>query len=315
MNRSFTLNGKPIPPCMIGTWAWGKGYNGSKMIFGKTYSEAQLMETFMTASRLGFTLWDTAEVYGMGNAEKILGKCIAENEDTMISTKHMPGKKYKTGENENAITGSLHRMDIEKIDLYWLHKPYALQENMHELAKIMQEGTIKSIGLSNCNIAQLKKAKHFLEQNGCQLSAVQNHFSLLSMDRQMDIVKYCNENNILYFGYMVLEQGALSGKYDKKNPFPLFSMRNLSFGRRKFAKIQELITYEKALAKKYHVDVSQIPIAWAISKQVIPIVGLTKPEHARALSAGVKVTLLPAEIERLESLARKSGVKCKGSWE
>lgn len=76
-----------------------------------------------------------------------------------------------------------------------------------------------------------------------------------------------------------------------------------------------MIEYERKLAEKYHVDVSQIPIAWAISKGVILIVGLTKPEHAKALSAGVKVTLLPDEIANLELLAERSGVKCKGSWE
>lgn len=156
MNRE--LNGKMIPPCMIGTWAWGNGLNGSKMIFGKTYNEAQLMETFLTAYNLGFTLWDTAEVYGMGNAEKILGKCINESKDTMISTKHMSNKKYETGEIANAISGSLHRMGIEKIDLYWLHKPYSLKEKINEMIKGIREGKIENIGLSNCNIAQIKEA-------------------------------------------------------------------------------------------------------------------------------------------------------------
>ena len=149
MNKE--LNGKRLPSCMLGTWAWGKGINGSKMIFGKSYSEEQLVETFCTAYDLGFTLWDTAEVYGMGNAEKILGKCILKKGDTIISTKHMPGKKYKENEVTNAVRGSLHRLDIENLELYWLHKPYALQQNLTELEECMRAGQIKSIGLSNCN--------------------------------------------------------------------------------------------------------------------------------------------------------------------
>lgn len=309
------LNGKDIPSCMIGTWAWGNGWNGSKMIFGKIYGEAQLMETFAAAYDSGFTLWDTAEVYGMGNAEKILGKCMAKGKPVMISTKHVPGKKYKTGETADAISGSLDRMGIDAIDLYWLHQPNSLQESIREIVQNMKEGKIKSIGLSNCNIAQIQEAENILAQSGYPLAAVQNHFSLLALDRQREIVRYCNENKILYFGYMVLEQGALSGRYDEKNPFPFFSMRRLSFGKRKFRKIRDLLQYEKELAEKYAVDVSQIPIAWAIAKQVIPIVGLTRPQHAKALSAGVKVTLLPDEIGKLELLAEKSGVRCKGSWE
>jgi len=313
------LNGKVLPLCMIGTWAWGNGINGSKMVFGKRYSEEQLIQTFHRAYDLGFTFWDTAEVYGMGNAEKLLGRCIGksveERKEITVSTKHLPAKRYKEGEVANAIDGSLRRMGVDSIDLYWLHQPYALRENMHEMIQCMKDGKIKSIGLSNCNIMQLKEACNILEQQGLKLAAVQNHFSLLSIERQKEVVEYCNRHNILFFGYMVLEQGALSGSYDSRHPFPLFSMRGLSFGKSKFKNIQALIDYERQLADKYSVDASQIPIAWAIAKQVIPIIGLTKSKHAEALATGVKIKLSVDEIEQLELLAQKSGVKCKGSWE
>ena len=65
VNREISK--KLIPPCVIGTWGYGSGYNGAKMVFGKSYSEEQLWDTFETAYELGFTMWDTAEVYGMGN--------------------------------------------------------------------------------------------------------------------------------------------------------------------------------------------------------------------------------------------------------
>lgn len=313
------LNGNLLPSCMIGTWAWGSGINGSKMVFGKSYSEEQLMQTFQKAYELGFIFWDTAEVYGMGSAEKILGKCIEgckkERQKVLISTKHQPGKRYKEGEVANAIDESLRRIGVDSIDLYWLHQPYELQKNMNEMIQCLKRGKIKSIGLSNCNIAQIREASSILEQQGIKLVAVQNHFSLLSIERQKEIVEYCNKHHILFFGYMVLEQGALSGNYDVKHPFPLFSMRGLSFGKNKFKKIQALIDYERHLANKYGVDVSQIPIAWAIAKQVIPIIGLTKPKHAEALSNGVKIRLSSQEIAQLDGLAHNSGVQCKGSWE
>ncbi len=315
MNK--TLNEKTIPACMIGTWAWGKGVNGSKMIFGKTYSQEQLTETFSAAYEAGFTFWDTAEVYGMGNAEKILGQCIARHNsrDILISTKHLPSKKYKKGAVTVSINESLKRLGIDSIDLYWLHKPYALRENISEMIPFLKSGTIKQIGLSNCNIAQIKGAQKILAENRLKLAAVQNHFSLLSMDRQKEILAYCIKENLLFFGYMVLEQGALSGKYDADNPFPALSMRSLLFGKRKFRKIQKLLDYEKDLAKKYNTDVSQISIAWAASKQVIPIVGLTKPVQAESLKAGLSIKLANIETENLEFLARESGVTCKGSWE
>lgn len=310
-----SLNQKTIPQCMIGTWAWGKGMNGSKMIFGKSYSKQQLIDTFCTAYESGFTFWDTAEVYGMGNAEKIVGECMKKYDSVILSTKHMPGIKYKAGAITKAANGSLERLGIESIDLYWLHKPFALRKNLQEMICLMKEGKIKNVGVSNCNLAQIKEAKAVLEESGMKLAAVQNHYSLLCMEDDQEIIPFCNENDILYFGYMILEQGALSGHYDIQHPFPAFSLRGISFGKKKFRKIKLLIEWEKELAEKYEVDTSQIPIAWALAKQVVPIVGLTKPEHAQALEKGVKVKLLPQEIQKLEQLAKESGVKCRGIWE
>ena len=83
-----------FPACAVGTWAWGRGMLGSKMIFGQKNDSETLRQTFRTACDLGFTLWDTAEVYGMGESEKILSRCVAEaraeGRNIMISTKLMP---------------------------------------------------------------------------------------------------------------------------------------------------------------------------------------------------------------------------------
>ena len=89
-----------FPACAVGTWAWGSGMLGSKMIFGQKNDSETLKQTFRTACDLGFTLWDTAEVCGMGESEKILSRCVAEaraeGRDVMISTKHMPKRNIPT---------------------------------------------------------------------------------------------------------------------------------------------------------------------------------------------------------------------------
>lgn len=303
-------------PCMIGTWSWGTGMNGSQMVFGKKYSKEHLMETFKTAYDCGFKMWDTAEVYGMGSAEKILGSCIEGISDVYLSTKHLPGKKYKKGEVQNSVKNSMERLGVKKIDLYWLHQPYCLEENLYEVVNCLKEGTIVQMGLSNCNLAEVKQAYGFLEKHGFKLSAVQNHFSLLCMgEEQKKIIQYCKEKEMQYYGYMVLEQGALSGHYSAEHPFPLFSMRRFLFSKGKFRKIEKLLEYQKNLAVKYQVDTSQIPIAWAVSKGIIPIVGLTKPGHAKSLAKGMEVKLTFEEVEKLEKYAKDSGILCKGSWE
>lgn len=310
----YYLNDKEINTCVIGTWGWGKGQNGGKIVFGKSYSEEQLKNTFNKAFTYGFDFWDTAEVYGYGTSEKLLGSLI-RGKDVVISTKHFPEKKYKNGENRVALVNSLSRLGAEKADIYWLHLPKNLEENMKELAQLQKEGLIGSIGLSNGNIEQIRLAEIILRENGSSLAAVQNHYSLLTLERESAVLEYCLSRRILFFGYMILEQGALSGHYDAENCFPPLSMRGLSFGRSKFRSIQPLIGYIRSLGKKYDMDPSQIAIAWAVSKGVIPIVGLTKPEHAVSLSRGINTVLECREIRHLEMLALESGVKCKGIWE
>lgn len=310
----YILNGKNMQTCMIGTWAWGRGSNGGKMIFGRSYSENQLTETFNAAYAEGFTFWDTAEVYGMGTSERLLGRLI-KNKEVTLSTKHFPGVRYKSGECRSALEASLERLGVDCVDLYWLHSPRNIKQNMTELSQCIEAGLTKSIGLSNGSAAQIKLADEILRANGTQLAAVQNHYSLLAMERESEALQYCRENNILFFGYMILEQGALSGHYDAMHRFPKFSMRGLSFGKGKFKRIQNLIDYERELAKKYSVDCSQIPIAWAVSKGVIPIVGLTKAQHAKSLTDGLTLALNEGEIAQVEQLALASGVTCKGIWE
>ena len=311
----YILNGQELSTCMIGTWSWGSGSNGSKMVFGQSFTKEQLKETFDTAYNLGFNFWDTAEVYGMGTSEQILGECIKDKDNVIISTKHMPGGRYSDGENRRAIEGSLARIGISSIDLYWLHSPKNVAKNMEELAQCQKDGLIKSIGLSNGSVEQIKIAQETLAKYDIKLAAIQNHYSLLAMDREEEVRKYCMEKGILFFGYMLLEQGALSGHYDYKHHFEAFSMRGLSFGKGKFKKIDNLLQYMRKLAEKYDVDPSQIPIAWAINKGIIPIVGMNKARHAEPLSKGIKLELAQAEIDSLEELARNSGVKCKGIWE
>lgn len=144
------------------------------------------------------------------------------------------------------------------VDLYWLHNPNNLEYNVNEGVGLLKENLIGALGISNVSLEQAKKANGILKKSGFRLSAIQNHFSLLSCDKeQKDIISWCNENNTIYFAYMVLEQGALSGYYSEKNSFPLFSMRGITFSKKKFKKIELLLEYEKQLADKYGTDTSQ----------------------------------------------------------
>ena len=299
---------------MIGTWAWGAGYNGSKMVFGSNYDEQMLKSTFERAVELGFTKWDTAAVYGMGSCEKLLGSFIRESDGIFLSTKYFPNKKFKSGDLEKSFNESMTRLGLEAADLFWIHKPNNLSDNLKEAVPLMKDGRIRSIGISNVSIKDIKEAEELLAQNGLKLGAVQNHFSLLRCDQQ-ELIEYCNSRGITYYAYMVLEQGALAGRYDSKNHFPTFSMRNLMFPKSKFKKIEGLLELMKDIAAKHGIDKSQIPVLWVIAKGAVPIVGLTKPSYAEMLSNALKTDLTQEEIDLLTETARETGIRQQGSWE
>ena len=306
-----SINNKEV---MIGTWAWGPGMNGSKMVFGKSYEESTLRKTFETATKLGFLKWDTAAVYGMGSCEKLLGRFMNDRKDIFLSTKFMPDKKYKSGALVKSFNESMERLQLKSADLFWLHAPKNLEKNLGEAVPLMKDGRIKSIGISNVSMDDIKTAEKYLEKNGLSLGAVQNHFSLLRNDQQ-PIIDYCNSRGIQYYAYMVLEQGALTGRYDSKNHFPTFSMRNFAFPKSKFKKIEGLLDMMKIIADKYKIDPSQIPILWVMAKGAIPIIGITKPAYAERLAAALEVTLSDEEVNKLTIEAKKTGIRQQGSWE
>lgn len=306
-----------FPPYAVGTWAWGKGTAGSQMIFGEKRDEELLKAAFRTALSYGFDLWDTAEVYGMGSSERLLGECIRESgKSVLISTKHMPKKKYTAGEVRAALTGSLERLGAGRADIFWLHLPFNIEKNLNECAELANEGRIGLIGLSNYNAEQINYAEKLLAKKGLRVGAVQNHFSLIRRDpEQLKILDMCREKDIPYFAYMVLEQGALSGKYDDEHPIKGLSLRSLEYNVNVMKKLRPLIDCLRELGEKYGVSPAQISIAWARSKGTIPIVGITKPEQAAELAGSADVMLGADEAARLEGLADASGIVSRGVWE
>ena len=299
---------------MIGTWAWGPGFNGSKQVFGNNYDEEILRETFEVAVNLGLTRWDTAAVYGMGSCEKLLGKFINGRDGIFISTKFFPDKKFKVGALEKSFHESMTRLNLKSADLFWIHKPNNLTKNLQEAVPLLQDGRIRSIGISNVSLKDIRTAEDILSREGLSLGAVQNHFSLLRNDQQ-PLIDYCNSKGITYYAYMVLEQGALAGRYNVTCPFPLLSMRRLAFPKSKFRKIESLLKLMEQTALKYNIDKSQIPVLWVIAKGAVPIIGITKPVYAERLAEALQVDLTPEEIEQLTSEAAATGIRQQGSWE
>ena len=145
-----------------------------------------------------------------------------------------------------------------------------------KLIPLAKSGQIKTIGVSNHNLSEIKRANEMLAAGGLKVSAVQNHFSLLHRSSEWaGILDYCKENNITFYAYMVLEQGALTGRYSEANPFPAGTGRGDSYN----PHLKELAGLNEKLAvigTRFNTSPAQVATAWAIAKGTLPIIGVTK---------------------------------------
>lgn len=302
----------------LGTWAWGAGAFGGDAVFGSKTDEANLKPVFDAAMKAGLNLWDTATVYGMGESEKILGRLAksAGRSEVQISTKFTPQiAEFYDNSVEKMAEASIERMGCDYIDIYWIHNPMDVERWTPGLIPLLQSGKVKRVGVSNHNIKEIKRAAEILGQAGFGVSAVQNHFSLLYRSSERGgVLDYCKENGIEFWAYMVLEQGALSGKYGPNNPLPEDSDRGKKYNP-VMPQIEALTDAMKQVGEKYGASCSQVGIAWALAKGTLPIIGATKERHVVEAAEATKIQLTADEVKRLEALADATGVDTRGGWE
>lgn len=307
-----------MPKIALGAWSWGAGAAGGDQVFGNHLFEEDLKPVFDKAMELGLNLWDTAAVYGEGTSERILGNFVKEvrREDVILSTKFTPQIASDSPDAmQEMLNGSKNRLHAEVIDLYWIHNPFDVEKWTPDLIPLVKSGQIKSIGVSNHNLAEIKRANEILTAEGVKISAVQNHFSLLHRSSERaGILDYCKEMGITFYAYMVLEQGALTGKYNKEHPFPTGTGRGDSYNPH-LAEIEVLVTELKKVGEKYNASPAQIATAWAIAKGTLPIIGVTKVKQVEEAAASARITLTADEIDRLEKLGDESGVHTLREWE
>lgn len=305
---------KSLPKIAMGAWAWGDtdGY------FGNTMTGEDFLPIFDAAVKAGLNLWDTATAYSNGESEKILGRLVnnAGREKIIVSTKFTPQMAGMYGDSVvKMCEASLERMNMEYFDIYWIHNPIGAPEYTKQLIPLMQSGKVKSAGVSNHNLAQIKEADEILKAAGFRVSAVQNHYSLLNRSsEESGILDYCKANDIVFYGYMTLEQGALSAKYDAEHPFPEGSARAKVFNPM-LPQIKVITEELKKIAEAHDVSAAQIATAYAVNKGVLPILGVTKMYQVEEAVKTAGIVLAAEEIASLEAAAAKSGASSIQFWE
>lgn len=309
---------KKQPSIVLGTWSWGTGTVGGDQVFGNHLETEELKPVFDEAMANGLNLWDTAVVYGMGASETVLSAFTknCKREDVLISTKFTP---QIAGDSVNPVAdmlaGSLERFGTDYIDVYWIHNPADVERWTPYLAPLVKSGKVKRVGVSNHNLAQIKQAEEILSKEGVHLSAVQNHYSLLyRSSEKAGILDYCKENSIDFWAYMVLEQGALSGKYDTAHPLPEGSQRGETYNPL-LPQIEKLVAVMRTVGERYGITPAQVALAWAIAKGTTPIIGVTKTAQVQDAVKATEITLTEEEVKTIEKAAESTGVDTRGSWE
>ncbi len=302
-------DGPTVTPLCIGTWQWGDKLFWN---YGRQYGQEQVYQAFKAAIDAGLTFFDTAEIYGIGDSETMLGQFIKEvTVPVQIATKYGPAPWRFTGQSvSDALSGSLKRLQLDHIPLYQVHWPFSFlmsQETLLQaLAAEVKRGRIGAVGVSNYSADQMLQAHKLLSEQGVPLATNQVRYSLLT--RQIEsqgTLATARKLNIKIMAYSSLAQGLLSGKYTPEKPPADFRRFDQRFSRNGLEKITPVIDLLRQIGAAHDHAPVQVALNWLIAQgDVIAIAGAKSPEQARQNAATLDWSLSTAEVAQLEQVSR-----------
>jgi aryl-alcohol dehydrogenase-like predicted oxidoreductase len=259
----------------VGAWAWGDRLMWG---YGRGYELDDVRAAFETSINAGVRLFDTAEVYGQGMSERILGQFLKETKQPVfLATKFMPFPwRLNRSALRNALEASLRRLGVAAVDLYQMHHtlpPVTIETWMGAMAEVAQAGLVRAVGVSNYNSDQMRRAHERLLREGLHLASNQVEYSLLNRRVEKNgLLKHCAELGVKLIAYSPLAMGILSGKYGPENPPP--GGRGMLYNRRMLEKTQPLIHLLRRIAADQGGKTpAQVALNWTICKGTLPIPG------------------------------------------
>jgi aryl-alcohol dehydrogenase-like predicted oxidoreductase len=286
----------------IGTWAWGdRRFWG----YGRGYGDADLRGAFDAAVRAGVRLFDTAEIYGRGRSETLLGQFMRETSAPVgIATKFFPYPWRVVGSQlSSALSRSLGRLGVAQADLYQIHWPFpprSVTSWMTPLARAVSEGLVKEVGVSNHNVRQMRAAAGRLADFGVNLASNQVEYSLLKRDIEFNgVLDACREMNVKLIAYSPLAMGMLSGKYTPEAPPP--GIRGFRYRRPLLARLRPLIGLLDDIGRSHgNRTRNQVALNWLICKGTLPIPGAKNAAQASENAGAAGWRLTPPEVAALD---------------
>ncbi|MEX5719411.1 aldo/keto reductase [Geodermatophilus maliterrae] len=285
----------------LGTWQFGSREWG----YGEGYASGAAKDIVRRARELGVTLFDTAEVYGFGRSERILGEALGnERAEVVVASKLFPVAPFPPVVR-NRLEGSARRLGLERIPLYQVHQPNPVVPDtvtMRGLRALLDEGSIGAVGVSNYSLARWQAADAAL---GRPVVSNQVDFSLARPGALEDLVPFAEREQRVVIAYSPLAQGLLGGRYDTDHRPGGVRAANPLFGTQNLRRVQPLLDVLREVADAHGVRPGTIALAWLVSlPQVVVIPGASGVEQMEANAAAADVDLRPDEQEALTRAAR-----------
>ena len=285
----------------LGAWQWGDRVVWQ---YGQGYGAEDVQGAFETSVNEGIRFVDTAEIYGNGRSERLLGQFIQRTDQPiLIATKFFPWPwRFTKGALPRALKGSLGRIGAESVDLYQVHWPSismstdALMDGMVECVK---SGLTRTVGVSNFGQSRMLAAYSALARHSIPLASNQVHYSLLSRAVEKNgTLARCKELGIRLIAYSPIEKGLLSGKYSASNPPPGSRAGNYA---NLLPKIPPLIKTMTEIGQDHGgKSNAQVALNWVISKGALPIPGSKNAEQAQQNAGALGWKLTEAEVAKLD---------------
>ncbi len=307
-----------VAPLGVGTWAWGDSKTWGMGSYDTALTESTIGAAWATSIEAGLGLFDTAEVYGAGESERIIGRLLAATmaddppatgaatrDRLLIATKFWPAPwKLNVGTAlRHSLEASLGRLQLPYVDLYQIHGPISLRSASalaEALVTVVDAGLTRAVGVSNYSIKETTRIHRELEQRGVPLASNQIEYSLLRRRPETDgLIGRCRDLGVVPIAYSPIGQGRLTGKYSASNPLP----KGRSFSAHPMDDIDRVVAVLREIGVAHERTPSQVALRWIIDKGAVPIPG-AKNEYQAIDNAGALGWSLDAgEIDALDRAA------------
>jgi aryl-alcohol dehydrogenase-like predicted oxidoreductase len=311
-NRTLGASGIKVSPLGVGVWSWGEKSWG----YGKGYGQEQVQEAYQTSLEAGLNFFDSAEIYGRGNSERLLGECVkADGRPVVIASKFAPlPNRFSPHTLMNALDASLDRLGVKTIDLYQVHWPFtflSIDALMDMMALAVNQGKIRAVGVSNYNAGQMRRAQQRLARYNIPLASNQVHYSLLHRKPEANgVLNACRDLNVALIAYSPLEQGLLTGKFRTTNAQipPIDGPRRLSrkFSQKARAEMEPLMNLLSEISAARGKTINQVALNWLLCRDelIIPIPGAKNKRQALENAGAMGWQLSDDEFTRIDAAAQ-----------